>query len=361
MNALDILKELCSIPTAPFAEHRVLAWVDSFARQRRFRLSNDRFGNRLIEMGPKSNRPRLVFVAHTDHPGMVADKMIGPRKLLARFHGGVYSQYVAGAKAHFFDDSREVAGRIARITRSSDRADVPAEVEVDVKQSVAAGAVGMFDLGVGRIKGRKFYSRVCDDLAGVAAVLAAMDNLRGKKLKAPVAALLTRAEEDGFIGAIAAVTDGSLLRKSDRVISVECSAIQPYAQQGNGVILRVGDRISIFNSAFTYWMNQQCEALAKDDKSFKYQRCLMPGGACEGTVFDAYGYVAAAACVPLGNYHNMDRQHEKLAPEFIDLSDWQNEVKLFTRLGEQAGAIDLKFGALKNRLQTRFNAMKKYL
>lgn len=357
----DLLARVCSIPTAPFAEARVLAFVDAFARRNRMTASADEFGNRLVQIGPKAGRRRLVFVAHCDHPGMVAARMAGPRTLLARFHGGVLSKFVEGAKVRFFNGGREIPGRVKRVTKKSDRADFPAEVEVAVSSPVAGGAPGMFDQGEGRTRGGKFYSRVCDDLAGVAAILAAMLRADRKKLKVPVAALITRAEEEGFVGAIAAVKSRKLLRRDDRLVSVECSAIQPYARQGEGVILRVGDRTSIFNSAFTHWMHQQCERLAAADKSFKFQRALMPGGSCEGTVFDSHGYVAGAACVPLGNYHNMNRDKGRIGPEYIDLADWKNEVRLFTHLMEHAGEIDLTFKPLKQRLNKRFAAMRRYL
>ena len=73
-----ILTDLCSIPTAPFAEDRVYAYVDEFVRRRpKLKLSRDRFGNRLIELrGASPKPPRLVFVAHTDHPGFVATRML---------------------------------------------------------------------------------------------------------------------------------------------------------------------------------------------------------------------------------------------------------------------------------------------
>jgi len=358
---LNLLTELCSIPTAPFAEHRVLDWIDHFAAANQMRLSKDRFGNRLLEIGPASSRPRLVFVAHTDHPGMVAEGMLDRTTLRARFHGGVLSSFVVGSKVRFFADNEEVAGHITRVTRTSDRADFPAEVAVRVAAPVAAGSVGMFDQGTGRTKSGRFYSRVCDDLAGAAAVLAAMQRVQRRKVRTSVCALLTRAEEEGFIGAIAAVKDKSLLRANDRLISVECSAVQPYARQGNGVILRVGDRISIFNSAFSYWISQQCEALAKEDRSFTWQRSLMPGGACEGTVFDINGYCSAAMCVPLGNYHNMNRATGKIGPEYIDLNDWKNEVKAFVRLAEHAHEVDMTFASLRARLDKRFKGLKKLL
>src|SRR4029453_12836536 len=56
---------------------------------------------------------------------------------------------------------------------------------------------------------------------------------------------------------------------------------------------------------------------------------LMPGGTCEATVYDVYGFTAASICVALGNYHNMDTAKRRIGPEFIDVADWRNMVKLF--------------------------------
>ena len=112
--------------------------------------------------------------------------------------------------------------------------------------------------------------------------------------------------------------------------------MQPYAPQGKGVIIRVGDKTSIFNSGLTYFLTQQAEALAKRDKSFKFQRALMPGGTCEATVYDVYGFTAAAVCVALGNYHNMDRDKKKIGPEYIDVGDWRSMVKLFVQVARTA-------------------------
>ena len=69
----------------------------------------------------------------------------------------------------------------------------------------------------------------------------------------------------------------------------------------------------------------------------------MPGGTCEATVYDVYGFTAASICVALGNYHNMDRERKKIAPEYIDLGDWENMVKLF--LARRAGGPHLRAGA----------------
>jgi endoglucanase len=173
--------------------------------------------------------------------------------------------------------------------------------------------------------------------------------------------LLTRAEEVGFVGAIAAVLRPTLLRRSDRVISIECSAEQPFARQDDGVILRVGDRMSIFDSDFMYFLNQQAKQFAKRDASFKFQRALMPGGACEGSVFNAYGYTTGAACVPLGNYHNMNRQTKTLAAEYVDVNDWKNMVKLFVYVARNAHKYEPGFIALKKRVESRFRKYARLL
>src|SRR5580658_4798241 len=95
----DILQSLCSVPTAPFAEDRVVAYVEEFVRKRKkLSLRADRWGNLLIEQRGrgKSRHPRWVFTAHMDHPGFVAREMIDERRLRADFRGWVKVEYVRG-------------------------------------------------------------------------------------------------------------------------------------------------------------------------------------------------------------------------------------------------------------------------
>lgn len=359
-----ILHELCSCFTAPFAERYVVEYVERFVAARPgLKLSRDAQGNLLIEMRwrVRQTTPRWIFAAHMDHPGFVARRMIDRTTLEARFHGYVLSEYVKGARVIFRSDDRQIVGTVASVTNSKDRDGVPSSVHVRVSEPVEPGAPGMFDLGEGRVRGKKFLSRVCDDLAGAAGALEMLDQLLKKPAKAPIAVLLTRAEEEGFIGAIAAATKPKLLRKTDRIIAIECSAMQPYAPQGKGAIIRVGDRTSIFNSSLTYFLTQQADALAKRDKTFQYQRALMPGGTCEATVYDVYGFVASSICVALGNYHNMDRQRRKIAPEYVDLADWRSMVKLFVHIARNAHQYAGGHDRLKQRLEKRFAKLKRFL
>jgi len=358
---MNILQEVCSLPTAPFVEHHVIRYAREFARKRKLKLTRDAAGNLLLEkQGVGKRQPRWIFTAHMDHPGFVAQRMVDDHTLRADFYGYVLADYMKDERVRFFDGDAQITGVImeAKAEKDSPRA---REATIHVRKPVPAWSPGMFDQGAGRVKGGRFYSRVCDDLAGAAAALAMMDVLSRKPAKATVGLLLTRAEEEGFIGAIAASRDRTLLRESDRIIAIETSAMQPYARQGDGVIIRIGDRTSVFNSGLSYFITQQADAVKRKDKSFKYQRALMPGGTCEATVYDIYGYTAGSICVALGNYHNMDREKKKIGPEYINIGDWRNMVKLFLAVARSGHEYEPGHKALRDRVEKRFEKLQRLL
>ena len=86
----------------------------------------------------------------------------------------------------------------------------------------------------------------------------------------------------------------------------------------------------------------------------------MPGGTCEATVYDAVGFQAAAVCVPLGNYHNMDQERGKIGPEFIDVRDWRNMTKLFVALARNGHEYEPGHKALRERLMDRYDRLKRF-
>ena len=353
----SILKSVFALPTAPFREEAVAAWVRAFCRQRRLQLRGDEHGNLLITPIPAPQSPRWVFVAHMDHPGLEAIRMSGKGRLLARFRGGVLASHLPRTPVVFFTRNGTIRGRITD-AKAGPRG-YAVEATVRIAKEVPSGSPGMFDLDVNRPKGPLLHNRAIDDLGGVAATLQAMANLSGSRARAHAAALLTRAEETGFIGAIAAARDGRLIRRTDALLSIECSAQQPVAQQGKGVVIRVGDKTSVFDSGLTYQITQIAQKLSGQHKSFAFQRALMPGGTCEATAFDVYGYRAAAVCIPLGNYHNMVPGRKQIAAEYIHLGDWQCLVDLLTAIGSQPPSPDL--GTLKIRLEKSFAKLRKYL
>jgi endoglucanase len=361
---LKLLREICSLPTAPFREGRVLAYLDAFVKARpQLKLTRDRYGNTLLapRRAAKARGRRLVLMAHVDHPGFIAREQSDGRTVIADFHGGVLPELMAGAGVLFYQERGDLEVRGKVVSAIADERGRAKEAVVRVSKPVPPGTPGMFDVGEARFAAKRMHSRVCDDLAGVGAAIVALDRLSRSAPAANVCALLTRAEEQGFIGAIGAVRDGTLLRRDDLVISIETSAEQPVALQGNGVVVRVGDRVSVFDTALTGYLVECAERLAKKSKTFAHQRALMPGGACEATVLCAHGYTAAAACVPLGNYHNMDKARKRIAAEHIHVGDWKCMVSLFEEAGRSLATFDAEQKSLKKRLDDRFDQFEKLL
>jgi len=69
----------------------------------------------------------------------------------------------------------------------------------------------------------------------------------------------------------------------------------------------------------------------------------MAGGACEASVFCAYGYSATCVCLPLGNYHNMAGLSEaqagthegtpRVGREHVGIDDFHGMVDLLIGCG----------------------------
>ena len=330
-----ILQDLMSVPTAPFAEHEIVDFIKRFCTRRAgVTLSADAFGNLLIRVrrgGRRVARP-VCITAHMDHPGFVADRMTTPTTLRAHWRGGVPPDYFVGSRVRFRVDGAWIKGTVRLIKTSvhNKRKRVDTAL-IDVARTVPPGSLGMWALPAPKVRGNRIHAPACDDLAGAAAMLACIDRLSRSRKGCDAYFLLTRAEEVGFAGAILAARHGTIPSKCI-VIAMETSSELPHARMGDGPILRVGDRITTFTSAVTAYGRAVADDLQKSDKRFTYQRRLMDGGACESTAYCALGYEATGICVALGNYHNADTKRVRIAPEYIDLRDYDKVVEWFVAL-----------------------------
>lgn len=330
-----ILEAMLTLPTAPFAEHLVIDYIERFcARRKTVKLSRDSVGNVLVHVrqgGRRLARP-VCITAHLDHPGFVADRMTGKGRLRAFWRGGVPPEYFVGTKVRFFVDGAWVRGRIRSIKTKTQQGRRRVETaSVDVPSVVPAGTIGMWDLPDPKIRGSRIHARCCDDIAGAAAMLACIDRLVRRRLTCDAYFLFTRAEEVGFIGAIAAVRLGTIPKRS-YVVAMETSSELPSARMGDGPILRVGDRASTFTPHVTAHCHRVARELSAGDRHFQYQRKLMDGGTCESSAYCTLGLDATGLCIALGNYHNVDAKRRRIAPEYIDLSDFDGVIRWFVAL-----------------------------
>lgn len=292
------LEQLATLPTAPGEEGRVLEWVRTWVGRRSgdLELDEDRHGNLLVTQKGRKEAPAVVAVAHTDHPGFVVTDVEG-RHVAVEFRGGVREEYFPGARVELFDaDDRPHRGTL----REFDHGKSTGTVTLSRTSRLVPGDIGRWSFGKRGGVGEKFaLAPACDDLAGVAAALAALDRARGSSSLRHFGVLLTRAEEVGLIGAIGAARDETIPLTA-RILSIECSRSYPDSPLGSGPVVRVGDAASIFDHELT---NRIAAAAARAE--LLHQRKLMAGGSCEATAFLAYGYQATGLCLALGNYHNM--------------------------------------------------------
>jgi putative aminopeptidase FrvX len=343
-QALGLAEGLLSLPTAPLLEDLPLDHVVSWADERPgLHRAVDAAGNVVVRYegpGAPPDRP-LVLVAHLDHPGFVVDDAAGP-DLTLTFRGGLGAGHaLPGSPLHLFRPGRvDPVGAAELVTAGAEAGRLTGAAAVLTDGEAAAGDFAMWGFPGWSVDDGRITGRVCDDLLGAAAVLVTLDELaRRRPDGVAVWGLFTRAEEIGFLGALAAIRLGTV-PPGATVLSLECSKALPDAPQGGGVIIRVGDRMSIFDPGVTAALGAAAEqaAVARGD-GFRHQRKLMDGGACEATAFCAAGYRASGLALPLGNYHNASDAGVGVAPEHVLVDDYLAEIELLTRLALDPGLL----------------------
>jgi len=344
---LQLAEALLSTPTAPFREHWMLQCLDGILEgMRGIQVRHDKWGNRLATVGDIFAPGATVFVAHLDHPGFVFDAEPRGTEVQALFEGRVFDEYFAGARVRFFRD-RDDAGTGATIREFSERRDRQNNrvVLLEADEPLNGAVLGMWDVPAFSLHNGIIRGRACDDLCGVAATLAALEqwglDARNQAATRPVGALFTRAEEAGFCGALACLTDEesrALLPPDALYVSVEISKAGPMAPLGGGAILRLGDKAGLFDARGYSALSRALDAVATDGGTRPLRRAMMDGGTCEATAFAALGLRAAGMCAPVLHYHNMDAENLRIAPEQVSIDDLRDLATAIHAAGTSAPA-----------------------
>lgn len=400
----ELLISLLNQPTAPFREEHVRAVAARVLAAAKVPFFDDPLGNLVVGADSAAAYQRLlrthatdplrVFIAHMDHPGFHGVRWLKDRVLTIKWHGGSPVKHLNGARVwlaagkpllhfpHFRDPwGPDAAGELGegvlrRVTLNTLRYGIDtAEVHFK-REAFAAHRPAAAEL-FGGFKFRKpvwksgslLYTKAADDLIGVFCIVATALEAFGKrnaKTPPPFIGLLTRGEEVGFIGAIGHFELGWLqdARRPLLCVSLEASRTLPGAIVGQGPVVRLGDRRTLFQSGGTQLLTELAEKLLPK----QYQRRVMDGGTCEGTAATAYGFPTIALTVPLGNYHNQGfeggpdcRALHGPAPEFVHLDDVEGQRKLCLALlrGNLAWADPWK--KVRARLRDNYRSYRHHL
>lgn len=305
---LDVIRSILGQPTAPFHEDAVRGEIlQQLAKCPHARVELDPNGNIITQYGRGSGTPQFALVAHMDHPGFVGSEFLGW---------------------------------------------VPERYRAKKPPTRDFGAFAMWDLPACELRDGRIHSRACDDLVGCAVIVATLQELEQTGTEANLLALFTRAEEVGFVGAIE-VARARRVPHDVTIISLECSSDKGgMATIGEGAVLRVGDRTSIFDPSTTAMLGE----LAKRAE-IPVQRKLMSGGTCEATAFRLFEYRCGALCVPMGNYHNCGPD-ERIEPEYVSFDDVCALVRLCTAVVTTTEAPEDSDRALRAKLEARADEIR---
>ena len=373
---LEFTLKLLSTVTAPFRESWVTVLVHQFAEKNNLAYFEDKIGNLYIT-SPKLKSLKqapVFFVAHLDHPGFVVEDVRlqngsiladtrwlghGPNavkghavKLFGHAHAGIqFDGKIESVTYKHMTGSRAGVKIIERalmrfVPKNAVEKSLVAEIAAQKTTFKTLGPWGAcFDFGdthvaqvatpSGQKKQAQIVSKSCDDLIGVAALLLALKN----EPDSNVVICLTRAEECGFHGALEVIDQKIFSPEKQIMISVESSAQLPLATLGNGPVIRLGDRSTLFDGAVAQWIEATARALQQNNKSFTYQKRVMDGGTCEATAFLLFGYKTGGLSIPLKNYHNVEQVKlgaTKAVPEAVALDDFSAAVTLLTALFQKA-------------------------
>ena len=302
---LSILRSVFNCPTAPFHEYHVRDHLlDLLAEFPNVTVKKDEFGNLIAKYQRGPGRARWAFGAHMDHPAWVKNPQ--GKKL------------PEGGRDQRFPDMRFLGG----VPKSY----LPTGGVKDF------GEFAMWDLPAFEYdrKSDLIFGRVCDDLVGCVAIVALFGELERLEVPGACYGIFTRAEEVGFVGAVHLAKSGRL-PKDICFVSLETSSPRGSVEMGKGPVVRVGDRLSVFDDEGTAWL-----LAAAETGEVKVQRALLDGGACEATAMNLFGIRATGISVLLGNYHNC-APSGRIDSEYVCLRDVKIMIALIVSLIQQSG------------------------
>ena len=349
MNALEILERLCLQPTVSFHERRVAREISTILLANGIDARQDRWGNVVAELDGDDTMAPLVFVAHMDHPGFEAIEAVevndDEEMIVAEPRGGLGTRaYDVGTEVRIVSrDGLTIHGTIeshgllrpvgnGRFART-DRVMIKPETSAFVRRAsdLMYPAAVVLDLTSFGVEGQMIRARQLDDLAGCAAILASLIAVSNDgSTHRPIVGLFTRAEEVGLVGAALAAAD-EFVGKNAIIVSVETSLKSEIAKQGDGVVIRVGDRMTTFDHNAEAVLHAASYRIGEREGTdgFKVQRALMGAGGCEASAFKAHGYRVTGTSFPLGAWHNTE-DDGSIVPEYIHVDDFRSGVALIT-------------------------------
>ncbi len=334
---LQTLQQLVSIPTTSFHEEGICNFIREFLDKYELPYQIDDFGNIIAHYQKGAACQPLALMAHTDHPAFElvepgATEAYPAANWTARLLGGVGLDWFKTAQAVVVFADNDTSKPITGTLLGAELLDGPRNIRLFLKleagEGLTSGNFGIWGLPDFELRDGFIHARVIDDLVGCAAALLALWKVAQEGADTNLYGVFTRAEEVGLVGA-ELVFQAKILPSETFVVSLEASKTLPGAIQGEGPVIRVGDRGFTFSEEAEFILKKAAQKMQAEaaPNTIKIQRQLMSGGRCEASTAILQGYTATGLAFPLGNYHNMGGDFT-LQPENIHEQDYLTGVRL---------------------------------
>src|SRR5260370_108179 len=187
-----IAERLLRCPAAPYHETAVRAEVEKICAEHGLVFKRDVSGNVLVRLQTARHRRPFVLAAHMDHPGFEILRRLPSQPWRTRFLGGVPDSYFKkGAPLRLMPGA--VPAKLGK------RLPGAKEFEIHpLAPPVQPPRFAVWELPDFAFRHGHIHARACDDLIGVAAILATIIALKHSLARVNVINVISRAEQVGF-------------------------------------------------------------------------------------------------------------------------------------------------------------------
>lgn len=257
MDVISVITKLSENPTPSGFEHSALRKISSLMSRFLTNVTADSFGNVYgFRKCGKKNAKCLLLDAHIDEIGLI---VTGEKDgfLTFRALGGVDPRILPATNVTVLSDP-PVKGVITATPphlQTADEKDNAIDIDslyIDIgaeenDKKISVGTPVIFDSGVVKLRENYISARALDDRASLAAILYAIDMLKGKKLNFDIVVQASAEEELGCRGA----SVGGYTQNPDWAVVVDVThAITPGVDKsvafeaGSGVAVGVGPNMT---------------------------------------------------------------------------------------------------------------------
>lgn len=212
MDVFSIIKKLSEVPSPSGFEQTASKSVSAFMKRYFDAVSTDAFGNVFgYRKSGKRNVKCLLLDAHIDEIGLI---VTGRKNGFLTFSniGGVDPRILPATQVRVLTDPPR-SGIITAMpphlqtAENMDSAVDASELFIDIGEDedgevVPVGTPVVFDVGLAELHGKNLSARALDDRASLAAILRAIELLKGKKLSIDIVVMASVQEEVGCRGAM---------------------------------------------------------------------------------------------------------------------------------------------------------------